>query len=143
MSAVGLLQQPADAGESYYTVAQAARTLQVHRSTITRWIKDGRLRAYRVGPKAVRIKESDLQRMITSADDPGKEAMDTEERQTGAFAGYLAPAPLSDEAIERMLEDHRRFRERVLAELEGKVALDSTEIVREEREERSNRLAGL
>ena len=69
--------------------------------------------------------------------------MDTEGRRTGAFTGYPAPAPLSDEAIERMLDDHRRFRERVRAELQGKVALDSTDIVREEREEREGRPAGL
>jgi hypothetical protein len=64
------------------------------------------------------------------------------ERQAEAFSGYAAPRALIDDEIERLLEDHRQFRERVLAERGGKRAPDSTEIIREERERRSSQLAG-
>lgn len=44
----------------FYTVAQAALRLRIHPLTVSRWIASGRLRAYRIGPKAVRIKGEDL-----------------------------------------------------------------------------------
>lgn len=48
----------------YYTVAQAADYLGVSRLTVSRWIKADRLPAYRVGPRSLRIKREDLDRMI-------------------------------------------------------------------------------
>jgi excisionase family DNA binding protein len=51
----------------YYTVAQAAKVLDVSPSTIWRWIKAGKLPAYRVGPRNIRIKKADLPRIITPA----------------------------------------------------------------------------
>lgn len=50
---------PADP-DQFYTVTQAALRLHVHPLTVNRWIGSGRLRAYRIGPKAVRIKGGDL-----------------------------------------------------------------------------------
>ena len=49
----------------YYTVPEAARLLRVSRSTVWRWIEAGRLRAYRVGPRNVRIKKEDLEEAVT------------------------------------------------------------------------------
>ncbi len=55
-----------EAGErEYYTVPEAATLLRVSRSTIWRWIEAGRLRAYRVGPRNVRIKREDLEDAVT------------------------------------------------------------------------------
>jgi excisionase family DNA binding protein len=51
-------------GQSYLTVAQAAEQLGVHPSTIRRWIDAGLLRAYRVGPKRIALKETDLRRAV-------------------------------------------------------------------------------
>jgi excisionase family DNA binding protein len=51
----------------YYTVAQAAKVLEVSPSTIWRWIKTGKLPAYRVGQRNIRIKKADLPRIITPA----------------------------------------------------------------------------
>ncbi|HEY7062508.1 MAG TPA: helix-turn-helix domain-containing protein, partial [Chloroflexota bacterium] len=56
-----------------YTVAQAARRLGVHPSTIWRWIDAERLPAYRVGPKNIRIKASDLERMVQPAKPEAKQ----------------------------------------------------------------------
>jgi excisionase family DNA binding protein len=51
----------------YYTVAQAAKVLDVSPSTIWRWIKAAKLPAYRVGPRKIRIKKEDLPIIITPA----------------------------------------------------------------------------
>jgi excisionase family DNA binding protein len=42
------------------SVAEAAEFLRVSQSTVWRWINAGRLRAYRVGPKRVRLREDEL-----------------------------------------------------------------------------------
>ncbi len=46
------------------TVAEAATVLKVSPITIHRWLKQGRLTAYRVGPRAVRISSSELTRPL-------------------------------------------------------------------------------
>ena len=43
---------------------RAAKLLKVSRVTVHRWLKQGQLRAYHVGPRAVRINRQDLQRVI-------------------------------------------------------------------------------
>jgi excisionase family DNA binding protein len=51
----------------YVTVAEAARELKVSESTIWRWIDQGTLPAYRVGQRRVRLKSTDVARLITPA----------------------------------------------------------------------------
>jgi excisionase family DNA binding protein len=48
----------------YYSIAEAARVLNVSRSTVWRWIAAGRLKAIRLGPKTIRITPDDLQRLM-------------------------------------------------------------------------------
>ena len=58
--------------QDYYTVPEAAQMLSVSPSTVWRWIKSGRLRAYRVGERTIRIKSVDLEAVISpveTADD--------------------------------------------------------------------------
>jgi excisionase family DNA binding protein len=47
------------------TIAEAAKILKVSSITLHRWLKTGRLPAYHVGPKAVRIRRADLQAVMT------------------------------------------------------------------------------
>jgi excisionase family DNA binding protein len=50
------------------TVPQAAKRLGVHEDTVRRWIKDGSLRAYRVGPsERLRIMPADLDAVVKGA----------------------------------------------------------------------------
>jgi excisionase family DNA binding protein len=51
----------------YYTVTQAAKVLEVSPSTIWRWIKVGKLPAYRVGERTIRIKKADLPSIVIPA----------------------------------------------------------------------------
>ena len=53
-----------DLGIDYYTVPEAARRLKVSPSTIWRWIDAEKLPAYRIGPRAIRIKREDLDAAI-------------------------------------------------------------------------------
>jgi excisionase family DNA binding protein len=47
------------------TLGEAAKLLKVSVVTLRRWIKQGRLPAYHVGPRKVRIKRSDLTKAFT------------------------------------------------------------------------------
>ena len=51
----------------YYTVSEAARMLDVSPSTIWRWIQADKLRAYRVGPRTIRLRQEDLAAIIQPA----------------------------------------------------------------------------
>lgn len=62
----------------FYTVSQAATLLTVSPSTIWRWIESGKLRAYRLGLRKIRIKKEDLDILIKPA--RGKEVPMDEER---------------------------------------------------------------
>ncbi len=42
------------------TIRQAADTLNCHPNTVRRWIASGRLPAYRVGPKLLRVRAEDI-----------------------------------------------------------------------------------
>jgi len=59
---------------TYLTVAEAARRLDVSRTTVWRWIRQGRLRAYRVGQRTIRIRNEDLEAQLTPIEQPGHES---------------------------------------------------------------------
>src|SRR3954469_22004822 len=48
----------------YYTIAQAMAVLGVSRPTLWRWIRSGKLPAYKVGPRSTRIKRVDLEAVL-------------------------------------------------------------------------------
>lgn len=48
---------------TYYTPQEVADTLKVHRRSITRWIREGRLTAVRIGGQ-YRISKQDLERFL-------------------------------------------------------------------------------
>lgn len=50
--------------KEYYTVSEAADRLHVSPVTIWRWIEEGRLAAYRVGPRSIRIMRDDLEGLV-------------------------------------------------------------------------------
>jgi excisionase family DNA binding protein len=67
------------AEQDYYTVAGTAAFLSVNPSTIWRWIKSGKLPAYRVGHKNIRIRKQDLAAVIQPA--KGSEVSMDKERE--------------------------------------------------------------
>jgi excisionase family DNA binding protein len=68
----------------YVSVAQAAEELDVSRSTIWRWIGEGRIRAYKVGPRTVRIPRDELDALIRPL---GVQAAEADEA-AGIWADY-------------------------------------------------------
>mgnify|MGYP001218776251 CR=1 FL=1 len=76
----------------YYTVAEAAEKLHVSHSTVWRWIRAGKLPAYRVGSRNLRIKQSDLNNVVEATQgEVNWDSMSREERRE-----YLL-RPLTDE----------------------------------------------
>lgn len=54
-----------DAVEQYLTLQQAADVLVVHPKTIRRAISSGRLPAYRLNGRVIRLKSSDVEALLT------------------------------------------------------------------------------
>jgi len=48
----------------FYTASEAARELDVSRTTVWRWIGEGRLAAYRVGSRTLRIRREDVKKAL-------------------------------------------------------------------------------
>lgn len=46
------------------TTAEVATTYGVSLTTVHRWIKDGRLSAYRVGPRFLRVDADEVERQL-------------------------------------------------------------------------------
>jgi excisionase family DNA binding protein len=49
----------------YLTVDEAAAYLGVARNTIKNYINDGRLRAFKLGPRMLRVRQSDVDALLT------------------------------------------------------------------------------
>jgi excisionase family DNA binding protein len=59
--------------ETYYTVPEVAETLKVSHMTVYRWIKDGKLVAYKLGGE-FRITERDLEQFLEARRTPRSES---------------------------------------------------------------------
>ena len=57
-----------DQADDLLTVKEVASLLKVSPVTIKRYLKQGYLPAYHVGPRAIRIRREDLRRLLTKAD---------------------------------------------------------------------------
>lgn len=132
------LSEPATGNDDrLLTTAQAAKLLGVHAVTVRRWINEGKLPAYRVGEKAVRIRRDDLAHLLTPMRDGRKQGLPTQESDQAAVRA------LSDEEqrqARQAIANARRLRAAILARREGKGFPDSVELTRRAREERTDEL---
>ncbi len=127
----------AQSHQDFYTVPEAAEALGVSVSTIRRWIADRRLPAFRLGPKALRIRKQDVETASRPAPPADSRPM------MRVVTNLSEIGPMTDEtrlqwmaAIDAM----DAFREELLAKRGGKLFSDSTEIIRSEREKRTRHL---
>ena len=123
--------------EQYITIARAAELLEFSKSTLWRWIEEGALPAYRLGNRRVLIKQADLNRLITPVREKKEEDSWEKERERLAM-------PLTEEEKKQglaALESAKRLRAEMVKRRGGKLFSDSTEIIREMREERTRQLS--
>src|SRR5919204_6841242 len=76
----------------YYGISEAARLLGVNRVTVWRWVAAGRLPVWRVGPRTVRVRREDLQRLLVRA---GRDAPSLHEGDREHFVQFYE----SDEVL--------------------------------------------
>jgi excisionase family DNA binding protein len=115
------------------TLTEAATLLKVSVVTLRRWIKQGRLPAYHVGPRKVRIRRSDLAKAFTP----------TYQKEVSAMQESLTIKPLTDAEVReqrKAIEQSQEFIERLRSERGGKPLSSSASIIRQAREERSREL---
>ena len=120
------------------TVAEAAKLLKVSTVTLRRWLGQGLLPAYHVGPRAVRIRRSDLATVLTPAARKGVNRM----KEVLPVQTPLPTAPLSDQEAEQVLaflERSQALVERMRERRQGTSLPPSWELIRQAREERATR----
>jgi len=123
VSAQDIPMQAPDPGAELFTVAEAAKLLKVSTTTLHRWLKQGRLHAYRVGPRAVRVHRADLAKLLVPTADLRVPLL-TEAEATAALVA-LKDAQALTAAIQ-----HQR----------GQPLSASWSLIRHAREERATRL---
>ena len=126
----------------FLTISEAAQLLKVSPVTVHRWIKGGRLYAYRVGPRKVRIRHSDLLTLFAPA--RPEEVMPSKE-SIRVSAGFTIQ-PLTDTEVKQglsALQNARALGERMLARTGGQRLESSAPIIRQAREARARRLGDL
>jgi excisionase family DNA binding protein len=103
----------ADLGSELLTIAESAKLLKVSPVTLGRWLKQGRLPAFHVGPRAVRIRRQDLAALLTptgTARREGPRPMSIEQ-----FKQTLATPPTPEELarrqalLARIIEHRKEF----------------------------------
>jgi excisionase family DNA binding protein len=115
------------------TLTEAATLLKVSVVTLRRWIKQGRLPAYHVGPRKVRIRRSDLAHAFTP----------TSQEEVSAVPESITVRPLTDAEVaaqRQAIEESQAFIERLRAKRGGKPLDSSAPLIRRAREERSKQL---
>lgn len=118
------------------TISEAAILLKVSTVTIQRWLKQGRLRAYHLGPRYIRIRRSDLDKILTPLE---REEVESTVREITP----IHIEPLTEDQVRQGLEaikEAKALREEVRAKRGGQLLSPSWPLIRKAREERSKRL---
>lgn len=139
------------------TVAEAAALLKVSRVTISRWLKQGRLPAYRVGPRAVRIRRADLAGLVRPVSGPEGSRPEGDQPVPEAVPAWdwasipvdheliASLRPMTEERRQALREAIERLDElnaRMLKRRGGRPFPDSAVEIREAREERLKQMDG-
>ena len=122
--------------DEYVTTSEAASILGINRVTLHRWVKQGALRAYSLGPRKVLFKRADLIQLLKPV--KGEEVEFTVKERLGRII-----PPLTDEQVQQGLAAMRAGRdlgERIARRLGTKPWKPSWEIINEARDERTKQL---
>lgn len=131
------------AHDDFLTVPETAELLKVSSVTVSRWLKQGRLPAYRVGPRAVRIRRIDVQELLTPAaanSDEETRAVSSRGRPTSSDStAAMSPVSTLDEQL-AVLEELAALRDRILARRKGRTFASASDEVTKTRQKRRKRL---
>ena len=107
----------------YCTIAEAALLLHESRPTVWRMVKSGRLPAYRIGRRSIRIRRTDLGRVVEPAS----------ERQWPADIPGLQVISQGDSTIsaDELIAKLRALREELLERRGGRPFSSSVPLIRE------------
>lgn len=136
---------PVAEGEMW-TIAEAAKRLKMSQVTISRWIKEGRLPACHVGPRAVRIRREDLERLIQPIRNAEHRPLGPVRVGDRVYADISEVPPMTEAEKEALLawaKDAATLRARIQARRNGVPVPDSAEIIAEMRRERAEHLGNL
>ena len=125
--------RPMNSDLDLLTLGEAAKLLKVSIVTLRRWIKQGRLPAYHVGPRKLRIKRSDLTKAFTP----------TYQEEVSAVPERITIHPLTDQEVSQGLEalkESEALIEQLRERRKGQPLAPSWPLIRQEREARSQRL---
>jgi len=131
--------QASDLSADLLTIAEAAKLLKVSTATLHRWLKQGRLRAYRVGPRAVRVHRTDLAKLLVATSPPRKPGHSEEPSQP---TDRVVPPLTEAEAAAALaaLQEAQAFTAALRTRHQGVPLPPSWFLIREAREERAARL---
>ncbi len=121
------------------TIPEAAEMLRVSAVTVSRWLKQGRLPAYRVGPRAVRIRRMDIDQVLAPT-----MTMEGVTEQ-GAGSGSIRPVSVADDALssreERLAvnDEVMALRDRILARRKGQTFASAADDLSKTRQKRGKR----
>ncbi len=121
------------------TTAEAARLLKVSPVTLRRWIKQGRLPAYHVGPRKVRLRREDLARVLTPTNQ--QEVSYIQKRAPTTSSLFIKT--LSDDEVAKgfaAMQEADAVIEAILARRKGMPLDSSAPLIRRERGKRSKQL---
>jgi excisionase family DNA binding protein len=127
--------QPEDIRYDLKSAKEAAEYLRISEATIWRYVDQDLIPAYRLGPKRVWFKRSDLDRLL----EPLKGTGARKERRVNKNYKAIATVPMeagargSWDAFDRAAD----LRERIMARRRGVVFSDSTEIINTARDART------
>ncbi|HEV2107310.1 MAG TPA: helix-turn-helix domain-containing protein [Thermomicrobiales bacterium] len=124
------------------TIPEAAEMLRVSAVTVSRWLKQGRLPSYRVGPRAVRIRRVDIDQVLAPAVATEVAAFESER---SAGSGPISPASEPDSALpsreERIAvnDEVMALRDRILARRKGQTFASAADDLSKTRQKRGKR----
>ena len=87
--------------ESYLTVQQIAQALSLNRQTVYNWIDDGKLPALQVGPRRVRVRQSDLDAFLEASTTARKETKKLQRWRVGVSEHDTLSPPLAPTRLRR------------------------------------------
>jgi len=128
--------------DEFITVSEAAKALRVSVPTIKRWLKDGRIPAYHLGPRYIRIRRADLSRVVTPVREEVSWMPDRPLRELAPIPTTLTVKPLTGAQIaqlDKAIQGTQEVIEMIRTRRNGEPLASSWPILHEIREDRAKR----